>query len=847
MPTYSVNFYNSDYTRYWPNSAGNTFVYSGPTQWDGSAVITETDANTEGQTLVDDNSSETATGDITVGGTTYSGAELDAEQQYTIRDTVTGQTFQVVQFQYESGRTTYTGTLSETQLINGRTYEVVARDTWTDLDDGDVAFAYSDFRDGIIDGTAGNDTIDAAYTGDPNGDRVDTGDGVNDTATNTTFRWADLPDQDLTGGASATINGAQITIGYTDLGVGQEFSVYDGANDYFSGDVYVENGEPFDPQSSAFLFGDGTGNTALVEMDFASTSAGVDDEVRNVQFRINDVDRSSFVDQLVIEAYDANGNPVEVVIYTDGDDVVSGNTITSGSSSDAPDSDDGSVLVQIGGPVQSIDITYSNLGSGTQGVWISDVNYDVMTPTYADSINAGAGDDLIVAGLGDDTVSGGDGDDLIDMGAGNNSGEGGAGDDTFLGGAGNDTMDGGAGLDYVDYSASGAGVSVDLSTNSFSGGDAAGDSATSMDGLLGSDFDDTLIGSDAENLTPGPDFHTNDIHGGDGNDYIDGMGGNDSLYGDAGNDTILGGAGDDSIDGGVGDDQIQGGDGADILDGGDGDDTLFVGSGDTVAGGDGDDLFIIDPTLLTGGTITIDGLEGDEDDGGDVIDFNGTLAAPITWTAQGDDPGGRAGTATLVDGTVINFSNIEKVICFARGTRILTPRGPVAVENLRVDHMVLTRDNGLQPIRWINARRVPATGDFAPLLIAKGAMGNDTDLVVSPQHRMLIKGPKPELLFGQREVLAAAKHLVDGRTIHRLDGGLVDYFHIMFDQHELIFAEGAITESFHAGEASLSGISDPAREELFALFPELRSAPMARSKTARLCLRKHEAHLLRAA
>jgi hypothetical protein len=160
--------------------------------------------------------------------------------------------------------------------------------------------------------------------------------------------------------------------------------------------------------------------------------------------------------------------------------------------------------------------------------------------------------------------------------------------------------------------------------------------------------------------------------------------------------------------------------------------------------------------------------------------------------------------------------------------------------------MVLTRDNGLQPIRWINSRRVAATGDFAPVHIAANTMGNDSDLIVSPQHRMLLKGHRPELLFGQREVLAAAKHLVNGTTINTIEGGLVEYFHMMFDQHELIFAEGAITESFHPGDHSLRGLADPAREELFTLFPELRALPDSHGPTARLCLRKHEAHLLAA-
>ncbi len=184
------------------------------------------------------------------------------------------------------------------------------------------------------------------------------------------------------------------------------------------------------------------------------------------------------------------------------------------------------------------------------------------------------------------------------------------------------------------------------------------------------------------------------------------------------------------------------------------------------------------------------------------------------------------------------------VTCFVRGTEIEGANGPVAVEDLKVGDLLRTVDNGLQPLRWVGRRRVAAKGDFAPILIGKGALGNDVALRVSPQHRVLLSGWKAELFFGQIEVLASAKSLVNGDTIVREVGGEVEYFHIMFDQHELVFSAGIETESFHPGQLGWSTLSQEAREEILCLFPELRMngvesygepvRPMARGFEAQL-------------
>jgi hypothetical protein len=110
---------------------------------------------------------------------------------------------------------------------------------------------------------------------------------------------------------------------------------------------------------------------------------------------------------------------------------------------------------------------------------------------------------------------------------------------------------------------------------------------------------------------------------------------------------------------------------------------------------------------------------------------------------------------------------------------------------------------------------------------------------------MLFQGYRAELLFGESEVLVSAKHLIDGQDVTQDVGGDVTYIHMMFDEHEIVFAEGAATESFHPGSVGLTAVHDAAREELFTLFPNLRSDVNGYGQTARRCLRQHEAELLR--
>lgn len=189
--------------------------------------------------------------------------------------------------------------------------------------------------------------------------------------------------------------------------------------------------------------------------------------------------------------------------------------------------------------------------------------------------------------------------------------------------------------------------------------------------------------------------------------------------------------------------------------------------------------------------------------------------------------------------------------CFTPGTLITTDRGDRLVEDLQTGDRVLTRDGGFQALRWIGQRalsglELQAAPHLNPVRIAAGTLGSslpDRDLVVSPQHRMLVARAKAEIMFGEQEVLIAATHLVGqpGVTQESPSEG-VTYIHLLLDQHEILRANGAWSESYQPGALSIAGWEEGPRRELLTLFPELARAEVFPS--ARITLRRHEARLL---
>lgn len=170
------------------------------------------------------------------------------------------------------------------------------------------------------------------------------------------------------------------------------------------------------------------------------------------------------------------------------------------------------------------------------------------------------------------------------------------------------------------------------------------------------------------------------------------------------------------------------------------------------------------------------------------------------------------------------------IICFGRGTMIATERGEVAIEDLRIGDRVMTRDAGAQPVRWIGATGVSAARldlmpNLRPIRIHAGALGDgmpSRDLVVSPQHRVLVRSRIARRMFDQDEVLVAAKHLLglDGIEVAH-DLPEVEYFHLLLDQHHILTSNGAETESLFLGPEARKAVGPGAWREIQALFPEL--------------------------
>lgn len=197
--------------------------------------------------------------------------------------------------------------------------------------------------------------------------------------------------------------------------------------------------------------------------------------------------------------------------------------------------------------------------------------------------------------------------------------------------------------------------------------------------------------------------------------------------------------------------------------------------------------------------------------------------------------------------------------CFTAGTRIETAGGLVAVEDLRDGMMIETMDHGLQPLRRVLRKRVAGTGALTPVVIAAGVFGNARALRLSPHHRMVVSGWRAELMTGEAEVLAAAGDLVDGLRVRREEVAEVEYFHLLLDRHEIIFAEGAATESYHPCAGEAAAMPPALRQEFVAIFRELAltHAPewvtaedlpfwegTLLGATARPCARPEEAALL---
>lgn len=502
------------------------------------------------------------------------------------------------------------------------------------------------------------------------------------------------------------------------------------------------------------------------------------------------------------------------------------------------------------------------LNNNRDAVLAKDGNDTVLAGDMADVVYGGNGDDQLFGGVGDDVLVGDNGADSL---------YGGAGLDRLFGGNERDLLDGGADRDRLfggnaEDTLIGGGGNDDLygenDRDQLDGGDGNDllDGGEGEDTLIGEEGNDTLYGGNGQDLLYGGN-NSDVLDGGQGDDTVDGGNGNDLLKGDKGQDLLTAGDGNDTLDGGEGDDRLIAGDDADQLFGGKGNDLLEGQDGnDTLTGGEGDDRMFggADRDLFFGqsGDRIFGGSEGDDFD---TLDTSLTPYFRIVDKRPDSDGNGFDGRVEVLDahGNVIGsytFENIESVPCFTPGTAIATPRGEIPIEDLRPGDRVITRDNGLQEIRWVGRRTLDwktlaVNRHLRPVLIRQGSLGHglpERDMLVSPNHRMLVANERTSLYFDEHEVLVSAKHLVNQKGVKTVESLGVTYLHVMFDRHEVLLANGAWSESFQPGDYSLKGIGNAQRQELFELFPELRTAPGVQGYgAARKTLLRHEAALLR--
>ena len=226
----------------------------------------------------------------------------------------------------------------------------------------------------------------------------------------------------------------------------------------------------------------------------------------------------------------------------------------------------------------------------------------------------------------------------------------------------------------------------------------------------------------------------------------------------------------------------------------------------------------------------------------DITTTNTEVKNSFTYATQSI---GANGQVLQVD---TGFVTVDTVPCFVAGTRIRTPDGEVRVEDLTPGDLVETLDDGPQPLRWTGQRTVEAAGALAPIRIAAGALGDHGDILLSPLHRVLVGDTLAALLFGEDDVLVAARDLVNDLTIRPCPGGVVTYVHLMFDRHQVIWSEGLATESFLPGPQMKKAFARDALHEIRTLFPQIDwMTGDGYSPAARRTLKRYEAQVMRRA
>lgn len=170
------------------------------------------------------------------------------------------------------------------------------------------------------------------------------------------------------------------------------------------------------------------------------------------------------------------------------------------------------------------------------------------------------------------------------------------------------------------------------------------------------------------------------------------------------------------------------------------------------------------------------------------------------------------------------LSQGQRPQCFCTGTLIHTPRGPLPVEDIRVGFPVQTLDYGVQPVRWIGTTLHNEPRAHAPIEIAAGALGRDfpyAPLRVSPYHRLCLRSSIAQRMFGQPEVLLAARFLLDAPGVRQIDGEVpVRYWHIATARHALVSANGTWAETLFPGLHVPTGMDASDVSQLEVVFDQ---------------------------
>jgi len=177
--------------------------------------------------------------------------------------------------------------------------------------------------------------------------------------------------------------------------------------------------------------------------------------------------------------------------------------------------------------------------------------------------------------------------------------------------------------------------------------------------------------------------------------------------------------------------------------------------------------------------------------------------------------------------------------CFTPGTLIATPTGEWPVETLAVGQKVLTRDHGVQVLRHVFQTRLDyaqlvSRPHLRPVLLRTGGIGPavpEKDMLLSPNHRVLVGAEKTVLDLEDHEALVSAKHLVHNRHIRVVDMLAVTYILPVFERHQIVLANGLWVEAFNPADHSLNGLGNAQRNEIEELFPGLAATLPQRRQT----------------